>query len=155
MDERQTNPFRGFVDVMSEMHRAREVGLGRSGYDSAYGDRQRTHVSAWVPSADVFARGQDLVIRIELAGVSREDIDITLYDNVLTVSGLRAQDTDEEEVNFYVHERFYGAFRRSMTLPARVDEGSISAYFENGVLEVNVRGGAAAEPRRIDIRDKP
>ena len=152
MGQRRSNPFRGFVDVMSEMNRMREV--GRGGYDPGYEDRERTQASAWVPNADVFARGKDLVIRMELAGVDREDIEITLHDNTLTISGERKSDLDDN-VSFYVHERFYGAFRRSMTLPAGIDEGRIDAYSDNGLLEVVVEGGAVVESRRIRISDKP
>ena len=152
MGQRRTTPFRGFVDVMSEMNRVREVGRGV--YDPGYEDRERTQASAWVPNADVFARGEDLVIRLELAGVDREDIEITLHDNTLTVAGVRESDLDED-VSFYVHERFYGAFRRSMILPAGVSEDSISAYSNNGMLEITVKGGAAARSHRIEIRDKP
>ena len=151
MGQRRSNPFRGFVDVMSEMNRMREV--GRGGYDPGYEDRERTQASAWVPNADVFARGKDLVIRMELAGVDREEIEITLHDNTLTISGERRNDLDED-VSFYVHERFYGAFRRSMTLPAGIDESRIDAYSDNGLLEITVEGGAIVESHRIRIGDK-
>jgi HSP20 family protein len=87
--------------------------------------------------------------------VNPDDVDITLSDGVLTVSGERRSDLNEEGVNFYVRERYYGAFRRSVTLPAGIDEDDISADFENGLLEIVVRGGAAAaEPRRIEIRSR-
>jgi HSP20 family protein len=153
MAERRTNPFQGFLDVTSEMNRMRQVGM--YGYDTGQEDRQRTHATAWVPTADIFAKGEDLVIRVELAGVDREDISVTLQDNVLTVSGERERDLDEEEVSFYVSERFYGVFRRSMTLPSGVDESKISAESYNGLMEITVRGGAAgAEPRRIKVRER-
>lgn len=152
MGQSRSNPFRGFVDVMSEMNRMREI--GRGGYDPGYEDRERTQASAWVPNADVFARGEDLVIRLELAGVDREDIEITLHDNTLTVAGERESDL-ADDLSFYVHERFYGAFRRSMTLPAGIDEGKINAYSDNGLLEITVEGGAIAESHRIRIGDKP
>ena len=151
MGQRRSNPFRGFVDVMSEMNRMREV--GRGGYEPGYEDRERTQASAWVPNADVFARGKDLVTKLELAGVEREDIDITLHDNTLTVSGEHESDLDDD-VSFYVHERFYGAFRRSMTLPAGIDESKIDAS-DNGLLEITVKEGAAAKSKRIEIGDKP
>ena len=152
MGRRGYNPFRGFVDVTSEMNRMRE--LGSHGYETTHEGRERTHASAWVPNADVFARGEDLIIRLELSGVSREEIDLSLHDNVLTVSGERRSELDDD-TSFYVHERFYGAFRRSMTLPTGMDESRISAYSENGVLEITVRGGATAEPRRIQVGERP
>ena len=141
---------------MSEMNRARD--LGRRGYETGYENEQRTFATAWAPTADIFAKGEDLVIRIELPGVRREDIDIALSGGVLTVSGERRSDIDEEEVSFYTRERFHGAFSRSMNLPEGVDEGRISATFEECVLELIVEGALAPtrsmEPRRIQNKDR-
>lgn len=155
MDGSGTNPFRGFVDVMSEMSRMRD--LGKTGYETGHEGRQRDHATAWVPSADIFARGRDLVIRVSLSGVLKEDIDITFTNNVLTISGVRRsepEDGEGEEANFYVRELYYGAFRRSITAPSGINENDISADFDNGMLEVTVQGGVAAEPRRIAVRGK-
>ena len=149
--ERRKNPFRGFVDTMSEMARMREYAEG-----GAQEYQRRTHATAWVPTTDIFAEGDDLVIRCELAGVHREDIDIELTGDTLTISGERRSELSEE-VHFYTRERSFGHFRRSMNLPEGIDDDDISASFEDGMLQVTVRGGAAAapEPRRIDIRNKP
>ena len=154
--EEHRNPFHGIVDAISEWNRMREVGMGRVGYEARQEDRPRTQANAWVPTTDVFAKGEDLVIRVSLSGVYPEDVDITLSNGVLTVSGERRSELDEDEVSFYVRERYYGAFRRSITLPAGIDESDINADYDNGLLEVTVRGGAAAaaEPRRIKIRAK-
>lgn len=156
MGRERPNPFQGFLDTMSEWNRMRELGMGKTGYETRQEDRQRTHATAWIPTTDIFARGRDLVIRVSLSGVYPEDVEITLSNSVLTVSGERRSELDEEEVSFYTRERYYGAFRRSVTLPAGIDESDISADFENGLLEITVQGGAAAaaEPRRIEIRDK-
>ena len=102
----------------------------------------------------MFAKGDDLVIRMELAGVSRENIEITLHENTLTVSGQRESDLDND-LSFYVHERFYGAFRRSMTLPAGVDEGNVKAYSDNGLLQITVQGAAKARAHRIEVGEGP
>lgn len=154
MDRTPNNPFRGIVDVMSEMTRMRE--LGKTGYETGHEDRQRTHATAWVPSANIFTRDSDLMIQISLSGVRREDVDITFSSGVLTISGERMSEPDEEDVNFYVRELYYGAFRRNITLPEGVDEDGISAEFENGLVEITVLDGAvaAAEPRRIEIGGK-
>ena len=155
MDNERRNPFHGFVDAISEWNRMREVGMGRTGYEARQEDRPRTHATAWVPTTDVFAKGADLVIRVSLSGVYPEDVHVTFSNGVLTISGERRSEPDEQEVSFYVRERYYGAFRRSLTLPAGVDEDDISADYENGLLEIVVRGAAAAaEPRRIEIRAK-
>ncbi len=70
MGERRTNPVRGFVDVMSEMNRLREI--GRTGYEPGYEEGERTQANAWVPTADAFASGEDLVIRLEIAGLDQK-----------------------------------------------------------------------------------
>ena len=157
MNREHSNLFHGIVDSISEWNRMREVGSGRVGPETRQEDRQRTLATAWVPTTDIFAKGDDLVVRVSLSGVNREDVRITLSNSVLTVSGERKSELDEDDdVSFYVRERYYGAFRRSITLPAGIDEGAISADFENGMLEITVRGGATAapEPRRIEIRDR-
>jgi HSP20 family protein len=94
----------------------------------------------------------DLVIKAELPGVKQEDVDITLQDNVLTVSGQRKTEQEEERGGYYVRERQYGSFSRSLTVPEGVDESKIHARYENGVLEVTVEGAAQVqEPKRIQI----
>ena len=154
MDRGKRNPFHGLVDSISEWNRMRELGSGRIGPDTGHEDRRRTFATAWVPSTDVVARGRDLVIRVSLSGVYPEDVEITLSNGVLTVAGERRSGLgDAEEETFYARERYYGAFRRSWTLPAGINEDDIGADFENGLLEITVRGGAASAPppRRIEI----
>lgn len=155
MSRAHRNPFQGFVDVMSEMSRMREM-VTDPGFETGQEDQRRTHANAWIPPTDIFARQGDLVIRCELAGVRREDVEITLSEGVLNISGERKSELNEEEVTFYTRERFYGAFRRSMSLPEGVREEEIDATFEDCVLEITVRRGAGAvpEPRRIQIRDR-
>ena len=145
------DPFRGFVDSISEWNRMREYGM-YGPEPSGQEEQRRTHATAWIPNADIFARGEDLVIRFELAGVKEEDIDISLIGGVLSVSGERRSELDEEEVHFYTRERSYGNFRRSMNLPEGVDKSKISASYEDGMLELTVKGGAGyPEPERIRI----
>jgi HSP20 family protein len=145
------NPFEGVSDFFSEVARMREV--GRHGYDP-HETRMRTHATAWVPATDIFARENDLVIRVELAGVHPDDVDITFSQGVLTVAGQRFTELGAaDEDSFFVRERPYGAFRRSITLPAGTQDGDISAEFVDGLTEITVAGGAsAAEQRRIELR---
>jgi len=145
-------PIRGIVDVMSEMERMRH--LGKTGYDREYADHERTLADAWVPTADIFARNDDLVILMELPGLPGEAIDITFSDGTLTVSGERDAGPGQAEGMFLTRERYYGAFRRSIGLPDSVDDGDISAAFDDGLLAITIRGACAstaAQPRRIPI----
>lgn len=155
MGRERTNPFRGFVDLASEMYRMRE--LGRTGHETGHEDRQRTHATAWIPSTNIFTRGRDLVIQVSLSGIGRDSINIAFSNGVLTISGERGGEPDEEELGFHTRELYYGAFRRNIILPEGIDENDISADFDNGMLEITAQGGGAAaavEPRRIEIGEK-
>jgi HSP20 family protein len=146
-------PFQAVTDLVSEMNRMRQ--LGRTGYAPGYEPREGAQAAPWVPAADIFSRGADVVIRVELPGVRAEDVDITLASGVLTVSGEPGDDLGDQDVDFYVRERPSGAFRRSMSVPVGIDEGDISADIENGLVEIVVRGAAtAAAPRRIALKDR-
>ena len=145
------NPFEGVSDFFSEMARMREV--GRHGYDQAHQSTMRTHATAWVPATDIFAREGDLVIRVELAGVHPEDVELTFSQGILTVTGTRLTELGgADEDSFFVRERPYGTFRRAVTLPAGVSEGDISAEFVDGLAEITVTGGASAAGARIELR---
>ena len=131
---------------MSEMTRMREYAEGGGGAE----DQRRTHATAWVPTADIFAKDEDLVIRCELAGVERDDVEVSLAGGVLTIDGERRG--EPEDVSYYARERSYGRFRRSMNLPEGINGDRVSADFENGLLEVTVKGGAdRPQPERIRI----
>lgn len=152
MPDNAKNPFEGVTDFFSELSRMRE--LGTSGGSHSHEDKQRTHARAWVPATDIFARDEDLVIRVELSGVEPANIEITFSHGVLSVSGERQSELGAgSEDSFYIRERFYGAFRRAITLPEGTDDSQIEAEFENGLVELTVRGGATgAEPKRIALR---
>jgi HSP20 family protein len=146
------DPFQGVTDIISEINCMRQIGRGGHPPD----DRDRTQASAWIPTTDIFARGNDLVIQLELAGVAAEEVDIMFAGGVLTISGDRRRSTADEAASFYVRERFSGAFRRSVSLDAGIDESNIDAYFENGLVEIVVRGGAVpGQSQRIALRARP
>jgi HSP20 family protein len=147
------SPFRGhrgFYDPVSEMNRVFDNMIG--GLMRRSGGQQRAEVTEWAPAIDVVTEDGDLVIKAELPGVKQEDVDITLQDNVLTVRGERKAEQEEERGGYYVRERRYGSFSRSLTVPEGVDESKIHARYENGVLEVTVKGAAQVqEPKRIQL----
>ena len=155
MPESPRNPFEGVTDFFSELSRMRSVGL-RGGAESGAEHAERTHASAWVPATDIFARGDDLVVRVELAGVDPDDVDLRFHHGLLTVSGTRGSGFAEgEEVEFYIRERFYGAFRRVITLPEGTEASQVSAQFDDGLVEITVRGGVSSpESTKIALADR-
>jgi HSP20 family protein len=154
MPDAPRNPFEGVTDFFSELNRMREIGA--HGREHGHEGRERTHASAWVPPTDVFARGDDLVIRIEVAGLRPDDVDISFSHGVLTVSGVRRTELGAgAENDFFIRERFYGMFRRAITLPEGTREGDIEAEFDNGLVEIVVRCGATRDaPARINLRNR-
>ena len=149
------SPFRrgGFWDPLSEVNRMFDDVFG--GVARRPGGRQTgAELTEWAPPVDVLQRDGDLVVRAELPGVRPEDVDITLQNRVLTISGQRREEHEEQRGGYHVRERRSGSFSRSMTVPEGVDEDSIRARYENGVLEVSIQGAAAVrEPRRIQIEN--
>ena len=133
------------MDTMSEMARMREYAAG-----SGREEGRRTHATAWVPTTDIFAMDDDLKIRCELAGVGPEDVEISLADGAVTIEGERTG--APETTDFYARERYYGHFRLRLNLPQGIDKDAISASFQNGLLEITVKGGVNRhEPERIEI----
>jgi HSP20 family protein len=146
---------RGFYNPPSEMNRLFDEMFGNLG--STISRQQRTQQTQWAPALDVVREDGDLLIRAELPGVKREEVEITLHERVLTISGERGVEEQKEEQKegsgYYVRERRHGSFRRSLVLPHEVEEGQISARFEDGVLEVRAPGAATElEPKRIQIQ---
>ncbi len=107
--------------------------------------------ATWLPPVDVTETENDIVLAFDLPGLRQEDISVELDDNVLTVSGQRERKSEESKDNFYRYERRFGAFSRSVSLPAGVVENDIQASYDNGVLEVRVPKPEEQKPKRIQI----
>ena len=147
------SPFRGrgFYDLHSEMNRMLDEVLGGTTRGRT-GRQQGLQAAEWAPSMDGLEEDGNLVIKAELPGVKQEDVDITVHDRVLTISGQRREESETERGGYHVRERRYGSFSRSLALPEGLDESKIHARYDKGVLEVTVEGVAAVqEPKRIQI----
>jgi HSP20 family protein len=105
----------------------------------------------WTPPVDVRETPDAYVVSAELPGLAREDIQITLENNILRLSGERKFERDEKQENYHRIERSYGAFTRSFALPTQVDGERVQAGFKDGVLTVTVPKAEAARPRKIEI----
>ena len=106
----------------------------------------------WVPPVDIYeTENHDLVVRAELPGLNREDIEVTVENSTLVLKGDKKLDTEVKEENYRRIERTYGTFHRSFTLPNTVDPSRISAEFKNGVLTVKLPFREEAKPRSISV----
>ena len=106
----------------------------------------------WMPPVDIYQTGdQELVLKAELPGMAREDIDITVENFVLTIKGEKKLSGDVKGEQFHHVERRYGKFSRSFSLPQTVDAGKVSAEYKNGVLSVRLPLREEAKPRQIKV----
>ena len=154
MPTKSRMPFRGLVDTFAELNRMHETWRHPAPGEA---DREaRPHSAAWVPTTDIFARGEDVVIRCELAGVDRSAVELSFAAGTLVIWGEREKAFGGDgDVEYYVRERRYGPFSRTINFPEGIDTTRIGATFEDGLLEITVRGAAAGqEVEEIPISDR-
>lgn len=107
---------------------------------------------SWLPAVDVKETDEALTLFVELPGVKREDVDITVEDRTLTVRGERKFEKDTERENYHRIERAYGTFTRTFTLPANVATDDVRASFADGVLTIALPRAEESKPRKIAIK---
>ena len=138
------DPFREFSTLQDRMNRL----FG----DVYLRDEELTSRGNWVPPVDIYeTEGHDLVIKVELPDVNREDVQVTVENNTITIKGNKNFPGDVKEEQFRRVERRYGSFVRSFTLPNTVDATKVSADYKNGVLTVKLPFREEAKPRTINV----
>lgn len=105
----------------------------------------------WIPAMDLVETGDHYVLRADLPGLSDEDVNVQLEDNVLTISGERKAEHETQQEGYYRLERAFGAFSRSLTLPEGIDPDGVQAHFDRGVLEIRIPKPAQKKPRQVQI----
>jgi HSP20 family protein len=114
--------------------------------------RSGQEASTWSPRTDIEGTNDHYVVRMDIPGVDKENLNVSLENNVLTIKGERKYETKEDSKNHYLLERAYGQFERSFRLTEKVDQEKISADYKNGVLTVKIPKAEEAKPRSIEIR---
>lgn len=107
--------------------------------------------AAW-PSVDVFERGGNVVVKADIPGMQSKDIDITLNEDGLTISGERSEEKEVKEKDFYRSERSYGRFMRQLPIPSGADGSKAQATFKDGVLEITFPLKEGAKQQKIEIK---
>lgn len=122
-------------------------------FDSFFGRREGAPASGrrWVPAMDLAETEEDLVLRADLPGMGRDEIEIEVRDNVLTVSGERRAEHEEKQEGYHRVERSFGRFSRSIELPEGIAAEDVRATFDRGVLEVTIPKPAQRKPTRVEI----
>lgn len=132
-----------------------ELSSMRSEVDRLFGRRDAGVTTAWYPVVDVHETADELVLHAELPGMAPEDVDVSVENGVLTISGEKKQEfaQGEEEADYHLVERRYGRFERRFSLPRTVDAEKVDAEFSNGVLTVSLPKSEKAKPRKIEIKE--
>lgn len=136
-------PFRDVATLSDEVERM---------FRQALGTREAATAGAWAPALDVEETEDGFTLHVELPGVSPDDVEVSLEENVLTVTGERRFYDEKETDGFKRIERHFGRFHRSVRLPDRVDVDSVDAQYQDGMLTVTVPKAEEAKPRRIAVR---
>lgn len=140
------DPFRELRSLNEEMNRLFSLSMPRTFEDEGFVR------GAWNPSVDIFENKDQIVLEAELPGMKREDFELTIENNVITLRGERKFEKKEENDNYHRVERSYGAFSRSFTLPQTVSAENATADFKNGVLRVTLPKREEIKARRIEIK---
>ena len=139
------DPFRDLRSLQDEVNRLFSTSLGRG-----FGDEGLSR-GAWMPNVDIYENKDSIVLEAELPGMNREDFELTVENNVLTLRGERRFEKKDEADNYHRVERAYGSFTRSFTLPQTVSSEKAAAEYKNGVLRVTLQKREEVKARRIEI----
>ncbi len=142
---RWIDPARELAGMQDRMNRL---------FEEFFGSREREEGltgGAWAPVVDIHETDDAVVVAAELPGIARDHVNVEYKDGVLTLRGERKFEKEVKEENYHRIERSYGAFHRSFSIPAPVDDEKISARMKDGVLEIRLPKKEAAKPKQIKV----
>lgn len=133
------DPFQDFGDISKH-------------FENLFGVAPRSVQKPWVPLVDVSEDDKEYVITAEVPEVKKDDLNVTVEDGVLVLSGERKFETEQKNKRYHRVERAYGSFSRSFTVPEDADGSKVVATFKDGVLRVSLPKSEAAKPKSIDVK---
>jgi HSP20 family protein len=140
------SPFREVSRLREEMDRL---------WQDFFGPRRRVLrplAEEWVPAVDISETADKVTVRAEVPGMDAENIEISLSGDILTIRGEKKAEKEEKEENFYLMERSYGSFARSLRLPAAAEADKIEASYKQGVLTITCPKKEEVKPKKISIK---
>lgn len=140
------DPFRDLRNLQEEVNRLFTGNVGRSFDDEGIAR------GSWSPSVDIYENKDHIILEAELPGMNREDFDLSVENNVITLRGERRFEKKDETDNYHRVERAYGSFTRSFTLPNTVTAEGANADYRNGVLRVTLPKREDTKARRIEVK---
>lgn len=140
------DPFRDFADIQKEINDLFDFSLSKWA-----GRRRGLLDGAWSPAVDVLESKDAIVVRADLPGMKKDEIDVSVENGTLVIRGEKREESERKEKGAVRTERFYGSFHRAVVLPGAVDESKAKASYKNGVLELTLPKREEAKPKQIRI----
>lgn len=147
MSRTRWNPFKGRDELES---RLATLFAGREA--AGNGGKEALTVAQWSPLVDITEDEKEYLIKAELPDMKKEDVRLTVEDNVLAISGERKFEKEEKSKKYHRVERAYGSFVRSFSLPEDADGSKVTADFKDGMLHVHLPKSVQAKPKAIEIQ---
>lgn len=141
------DPFRELEDMSNRLNRV----FGRSGLSRDL-DKDAMVAFDWAPSVDISENTEEFIIKAEIPGVSKDDVKVSIADDVVSIQGERKQEKEEKDKKLHRVERSYGSFLRTFSLPSNIDDAKVQAQFKDGVLTVRLPKSPTAKPKSIDVK---
>lgn len=126
--------------------------MGDVFFDRLWPEWQRDMGEEWSPAMNFYEKDNQYVLKAELPGMNKDDIQVTVDQGVVTVTGKREFEKEEEDANYYLKESAYGSFSRSFRLPGEVEEDKVDATFKDGVLTLTMPHKKEAGAKKISIK---
>lgn len=142
------DPMREAVDLFTEFDRMLDVPRMRAAMTNRYGEES----GPWGLALDVSEEDDHYIVEASVPGVDPDDLDITIEDNVLTITGERRVEDVDNEPNYHLRERRFGKFSRSIRFPTQVNANKVVANVENGVLRLEIPKADEVKPKRISVQ---
>jgi HSP20 family protein len=120
-------------------------------FDFSWPSRDTGLLGGWSPALDVYDHKDNLVVTLEVPGMKKEDIEISLHDGMLTVCGERKDQREQAEGQAFRSERYFGKFQRSLSLPTAVDANKVKASYKDGILTIYLPKAEEAKPKQITV----
>jgi len=141
----RSSPFNELARIRNEIFRIFEEPF-------SFGSTASSLFEGWTPAVDVYEDRDKVTVRAELPGMDKNDIEVSVAGNTLSISGERKQEEEKGEGESYRSERFLGRFQRTITLPAEVDPNQVQATYKDGVLSITCGKSEQAKRKQIEIK---
>ncbi len=135
-------PFRDMLNLRADMDKV---------FKSFFSGFPEEREGYWAPIIDIEEDKDKIIVKVEIPGMRKEDIQVAVHGNILTVSGERKQESELKDRTYHRIERAYGKFSRTITLPSEVDADEIKASYKDGLLKIDLPKPESIKPRQIDV----